>query len=277
MINFICPVCKEKLAEEERLYRCENGHCFDKSKFGYVNLLQSQKSSAKRHGDDRLMVRARRDFLDAGCYGFLREALCEICKKYLPDGGDILDAGCGECYYSSGLKQYYAEKAKELFVAGVDISKDALEYASKRKSGIPLAVASLFDLPFADESFDAVLNIFSPEADDEFYRVLKTGGYLIRVIPLEKHLLGLKAAIYDKPYLNDVPDTELKGFMCVKTNQLKARFRLDSNELIQNLFKMTPYYYKTGIEDQQKINALDFLETQAEFEIRVYRKENDYA
>ncbi|MBR3818967.1 MAG: methyltransferase domain-containing protein [Clostridia bacterium] len=273
MINFICPVCKKELSEEEKLYRCENGHCFDKSKFGYINLLQSQKSSAKRHGDDRLMVRARRDFLDSGYYSFLREFLCEICEKYLPDGGDFLDAGCGECWYSSGLKRYYAEKGKEIFVSGVDISKDALEYASKRKSGIPLAVASLFDLPFADESFDAVLNIFSPEADDEFYRVLKTGGYLIRVIPLENHLLGLKTAIYDKPYLNDVPDRETENFVCVKTSQVKMNLCLDSNEAIQNLFRMTPYYYKTGIDDQQKINNLDYLETQAEFEIRVYRKE----
>ncbi len=273
MINFICPVCKNELSEEERLYRCEKGHCFDKSKFGYVNLLQSQKSSAKRHGDDRMMVRARRDFLDAGCYGFLRNALCGVCEKYLPDGGKFLDAGCGECYYSSGLKQYYSGKGKEVFVSGVDISKDALEYASKRKSDISLAVASLFDLPFADESFDAVLNIFSPDADGEFHRVLKTGGYLIKIIPLEKHLLGLKAAIYEKPYLNDVPDTEIEGFECVKTSQQKTLLQMNSNEIIQNLFKMTPYYYKTGIEDQQKINNLDYLETQAEFEIRVYRKE----
>ncbi|MBQ8016309.1 MAG: methyltransferase domain-containing protein [Clostridia bacterium] len=274
MISFICPVCSKELSEHEKLYKCKNGHCFDKSKFGYVNLLQSQKSSAKRHGDDRLMVRARRDFLDAGCYGFLRDALCEICEKYLPCGGDVLDAGCGECYYSAGLKQYYAEKGETVFVAGVDISKDALEYASKRKSGIPLAVASLFDLPFADGSFDAVLNIFSPEADDEFCRVLKTGGYLIKIIPLEDHLLGLKAAIYEKPYLNDVPAEELENFNCIKTNQVKTNLYLNSNELIQNLFKMTPYYYKTGVEDQQKINSLDHLETQAEFEIRVYRKEN---
>lgn len=273
MINFICPVCKNELSEEEKLYQCEKGHCFDKSKFGYVNLLQSQKSSAKRHGDDRLMVRARRDFLDSGNYSFLRDALCEICEKYLPDGGDFLDAGCGECYYSSGLKTYYAEKGKEAFVSGVDISKDALEYASKRKSRIPLAVASLFDLPFADESFDAVLNIFSPDADGEFHRVLKTGGYLIKIIPLENHLLGLKSAIYDKPYLNDVPDAETENFVCVKTSQVKMNLCLDSNEAIQSLFRMTPYYYKTGIEDQQKINNLDYLETQAEFEIRVYRKE----
>lgn len=277
MINFICPVCGKSLSDEEKLYRCKNGHCFDKSKFGYVNLLQSQKSSAKRHGDDRLMVRARRDFLDSGYYGFLRDSLCGICEKYLPSGGDFLDAGCGECYYSSGLKDFYAEKGKEIFVSGVDISKDALEYASKRKSGIPLAVASLFDLPFEDESFDAVLNIFSPDADDEFCRVLKNGGYLIKIIPLENHLLGLKAAIYDKPYLNDVPDAKIDKFSCVKTTQVKMNLTLDSNEAIQSLFRMTPYYYKTGIDDQQKINNLFYLETQAEFEIRVYERKNDYA
>lgn len=274
MINFVCPVCRKELSEEEKLYRCENGHCFDKSKFGYVNLLQSQKSSAKRHGDDRLMVRARRDFLDSGYYGFLRDFLCEICVKYLPDGGDFLDAGCGECWYSSGIKQYYRQKGYDIFISGVDISKDALEFASKRKSGMPLAVASLFELPFPDESFDAVLNIFSPDADAEFYRVLKKGGYLIKIIPLENHLLGLKAAIYEKPYLNDVPDADINNFFCVKTSQIKKNLCLDSNEAIQSLFRMTPYYYKTGVNDQQKINNLDYLETQAEFEIRVYRKEN---
>ena len=33
---------------------------------------------------------------------------------------------------------------------------------------------------------------------------------------------------------------------------------------------MTPYYYKTGKEDQQKIASLCSLKTQIEFEIRVY-------
>jgi len=271
MINFICPVCRNELVEEEKLYRCQNGHCFDKSKFGYVNLLQSQKSSAKRHGDDRLMVRARRDFLDSGYYSFLRDTLCETCLEYLPDGGDILDAGCGECYYSAEIKSRYFGKA-ELF--GIDISKDALEFASKRKSNVKTAVASLFDLPFADGNLDIVLNVFSPEAFAEFRRVLRCGGYLIRVIPLENHLLGLKSAIYDKPYLNDVPDTEINGFELVETKQVKSLLNINSNEAIQNLFKMTPYYYKTSAADQSKINSLDCLETQAEFEIRIYKKED---
>jgi 23S rRNA (guanine745-N1)-methyltransferase len=39
-----------------------------------------------------------------------------------------------------------------------------------------------------------------------------------------------------------------------------------------NLFRMTPYFYKTGRDDQQKIENLDYLETETEFGISVYRK-----
>ncbi len=272
-MNFICPVCRESLAEEEKLYRCKNGHCFDKSKFGYVNLLQSQKSSAKRHGDDRLMIRARRDFLDKNYYGFLREALTEICDEFLGKGSAVIDAGCGECWYSSGIKHRLSESGKDICFYGVDISKDALEFASKRKSGIPTAVASVFELPFADESADMLLNVFSPEADKEYCRVLKKGGVMIRVIPLEKHLFELKEAIYDKPYLNDVPGTEAEGFELIKARKIHGTLDVSSNEDIQNLFKMTPYYYKTGKDDQAKLDSLDGLCVKAEFEIRVYRKD----
>ncbi|MBQ3007609.1 MAG: methyltransferase domain-containing protein [Clostridia bacterium] len=272
-MNFICPVCRNTLFEEEKLYRCEKGHCFDKSKFGYVNLLQSQKSSAKRHGDDRVMIRARRDFLDGDYYGFLRDEIFEVCNSFLENGSCVIDAGCGEGWYSSGIKQKLLDNGKNVSFYGVDISKDALEFASKRKSGIPAAVASVFDLPFADASADLLLNIFSPEADGEYCRVLKKGGIMIRVIPLERHLFELKAAIYDKPYLNDIPKTDVEGFTVEDIRRISGRIRLLSNEAIQNLFRMTPYYYKTGADDQQKINNIDCLETGAEFEIRIYRKD----
>ncbi|MBQ2847161.1 MAG: methyltransferase domain-containing protein [Clostridia bacterium] len=272
-MNFTCPVCREALAEEEKLYRCEKGHCYDKSKFGYVNLLQSQKSSAKRHGDDRVMIRARRDFLDKGYYGFLRDALYENCNEFLQSGASVIDAGCGECWYSSGIKQKLNENVKKISFYGVDISKDALEFASKRKSGIPAAVASVFDLPFNDCCADLLLNVFSPEADSEYLRVLKKDGIMIRVIPLEKHLFELKAAVYEKPYLNDVPETNVVGFTLIRTQKIRKAIELGSNEDIQNLFKMTPYYYKTSKNDQSKLDSLDRLKTQAEFEIRVYRKD----
>ncbi len=273
MMNaFICPVCGKPLCEAEKLYHCENGHSFDKSKFGYVNLLMRQTSSAKRHGDDRIMVRARRDFLSNGYYGFLRDELCSISEKYFGNGSFILDAGCGECWYSSGILEYLRERCISAELAGIDISKDALEFASKRKSGIKTAVASLFSIPLEDESCDGILNIFSPEAFSEFHRVLKSGGILIRVIPLEKHLLNLKAAIYEKPYLNEMPDENPEGFEQIDYRELKRVINLKSHDDIMNLFRMTPYYYKTGKEDQQKLENIESFETQAEFGIRIYRR-----
>lgn len=270
---FNCPVCKQQLTDYGKLYRCTNNHCFDKSKFGYVNLLQSQKSSAKRHGDDRLMVRARKDFLSKGYYSFLCQRLAEICTELLPDSSVILDAGCGECYYSAGIRDYAIEQNKCFVFAGIDISKDALEYASKRKSGVTTAVASVFDLPMPDESCDAVLNVFSPEAFDEFARVLKKDGYLFRVIPLENHLIELKEKIYEKAYLNEVAGEMINGFSLIKEEKLCQKIELTESEDIINLFKMTPYYYKTGIEDQQKLFDIDYLSIRAEFKIRIYRKD----
>ena len=274
MSGFICPVCKESLADCTSLYKCANNHCFDKSKFGYVNLLQSQKSSAKRHGDDRLMIRARRDFLDKGYYGFLRDELCVISLKYLNNADFIADAGCGECYYSSKIYEELKNNGSDAVFFGIDISKDALEFAFKRKCGFPTAVASVFSLPFADNSLDAVFNVFAPEADGEFYRVLKGGGFFIEVIPLENHLFELKKEIYDNPYLNEVPEALLQGFELAEEIKIRKEIALDNNEDIQNLFKMTPYYYKTGIEDQKKIDSLQSLNVQAEFGIRIYRKED---
>lgn len=274
MSGFICPVCKEQLCDCEASYKCKNNHCFDKSKFGYVNLLRSNQSSAKRHGDDRMMVRARRDFLDRGYYGFLKDKLCDMCNEVLPEASLILDAGCGECYYSSAIEKALTAYGKTSKVFGVDISKDALEFASKRKSGVTTAVASVFNMPFADEAFDAVLNIFSPEAFEEFGRVLKNGGVLIRVIPLENHLLELKERIYEKAYLNEVPSRNINDFELINEISLQEKLEISTNEDLINLFKMTPYYYKTGRDDQLKIQTVDSMNLTAQFCIRVYRKED---
>ena len=247
MADFICPVCGLPLNLSERVFRCGNNHCFDKSKYGYVNLLRSNSSSAKRHGDDRLMIRARRDFLSKGYYSFLLDELCEICGKYAPDGALLIDAGCGECYYSSSiLKRFPSYSA-----IGADISKDALEFAHKKGVTFPLCVASIFEMPFESGKADIIL---------------------IKVVPLEEHLFSLKSAVYEKPYPNEKPDTAEEGFELLEFREIRRDIYLNSNEDIMNLFRMTPYYYKTGREDQQKAEALDEITVCAAFGIAVYRK-----
>ena len=268
MADFICPVCGKPLPCDGGVYRCGNNHCFDKSKFGYVNLLRSNSSSAKRHGDDRLMIRARRDFLSKGYYSFLLDELCKVCEKYAPRDALLIDAGCGECYYSSGILQRFPSYS----AIGADISKDALEFAHKRGVTFPLCVASIFEMPFESGKADIILNCFAPDSPAEFHRILKDNGILIKVMPLEEHLFSLNSAVYDKPYPNERPDTSEEGFELLEYREIRQSIVLDNSEDIMNLFRMTPYYYKTGREDQLKAEVLEKLETQAAFGIAVFRK-----
>ena len=52
MSIFTCPVCGQRLEKEGAQMKCPSGHSYDISRRGYVNLLMSQASSKKRHGDD---------------------------------------------------------------------------------------------------------------------------------------------------------------------------------------------------------------------------------
>lgn len=267
MSSFICPVCKSGISLFERTYKCNNNHCFDLSKDGYVNLLMSQQSSLKRHGDDKLMVKARREFLEKGFYSELREKLCETLKATLPDNATIIDVGCGEGYYTAEIA-----KNNNFEIFGIDISKDALKYAAKSVKNSSFAVASAFSLPFADNSADCVLSVFAPSAYEEFYRVLKPDGKLIKAIPLEEHLWELKCALYNEPYKNKPEKRNDELFELVSQKEIKYKINLTEKEDIENLFKMTPYYYKTGREDAEKLLSLQSLETTVHFGVEIYEK-----
>lgn len=266
-MNFSCPVCGAELACDGRSLRCENNHCYDLAKQGYVNLLMSQKSSAKRHGDDKLMVRSRSDFLDKGYYAPLRDAVVAVAKQNAAPGCVVMDAGCGEGYYTAAVCEALESAGLSPTVFGVDISRDALIAAGRRGKSLRLAVGSIFSLPVADESCDLLLNVFAPEAAQEFARVLKPGGILLRVIPLRRHLFELKAAVYDRPYENEPEDPSLPGFTLLGVDELRGEINLPCSEDIRSLFSMTPYYYKTGAADQAKLNGLTALKVTTEFGI----------
>ncbi len=266
MSEFICPVCKQNLSRDGKVYNCPLSHSFDISKYGYVNLLMSQQSSSKRHGDDKLMVRARRDFLSLGLYGNLRGSLVNAFNNHVK-GGVVVDVGCGEGYYSSAI----CENSKVNFY-GIDISKDALRFASSSVPTGEFAVASAFNLPFNTSSVDCVLSVFAPSAYEEFYRVLKNDGVLIKAVPLEEHLWELKSVLYNEPYKNkpEIRNDEL--FELISCEEIKYTIELTSSQDIENLFKMTPYYYKTGREDAQKLLEKTSLSTTVHFGVEVYRK-----
>lgn len=270
MSIFICPVCGKKLDLSGNSYVCEKGHSFDRARNGYVNLLLSKHMGKTVHGDNKLMVQARRDFLNKGYYSPLCDALCDAVSHNL-SGSVIIDAGCGEGYYTAAIIDKLKDNGTEPLVCGIDISKTAVEYCSKRIKSAELAVASVFHIPVADSSCDMLVTLFAPYCGEEFQRVLRKGGIMIMAIPSEEHLWELKQAIYDTPYKNEVKPYELEGFELVSRKRVTYEMHLYSQEDINALFSMTPYYYRTGREQQERLSQINQLTTKADFELLVYR------
>jgi 23S rRNA (guanine745-N1)-methyltransferase len=225
--------------------------------------------------------------------------MCDILK---PSADTlIVDAGCGEGYYSCEIAQ------RGFAVAGFDLSKFATDAASKRAKKANLenaffGVASVFELPIADNSAKAVVNIFAPCVNDEYYRVIDKGGYLIVACAGPDHLLGLKRAIYKEIHLNDMRadmptslkhldsvhvkyDIELNTNESIKNlfamtpyywktspNDVKYDIELNTNESIKNLFAMTPYYWKTSPNDVKKLDYIDRLNTEIDVILEIYQK-----
>ena len=268
---FVCPKCRGKLnISANGGAVCDSRHSFDRSREGYYNLLLGAGSGV--HGDNAEMINARREFLSRGFYRPLAERIAELACELAPSVLSLLDAGCGEGYYTEILYSAYAMRGAHPELHAFDISKAAVKRAVKRIPKGNFAVASSYDVPLEDNSIDLLLNTFSPLALEESKRVLKTGGVFIMAIPAEDHLFELKAKIYDEPYKNQVADTHLDGFELIKRDSLRYLMNFENESDIRSLFMMTPYAYRTGAVGRDRVLSLKKLDCTADFLILVYRK-----
>ena len=272
MPQFCCPLCGDVLMQAPAGLRCPAGHCFDRAKEGYVNLLPVNRKHSKMPGDDKGMVSARRTFLERGWYQPLRDALEALAVELTGPAPDVLDAGCGEGYYTGGVREALLAAGKRPAVAGVDISKAALQKAGKRYPGIEFAVASAYRLPVGDGSVDLLLNVFSPLAIEEFRRVVKDGGAYVYVVPGARHLWELKEILYERPYPNEEKETPYEGFAYERIVPVEYTVHLPSQEDIHALFQMTPYFWKTPKEGAARLAEIDRMDCRIDFKIHVFRR-----
>lgn len=273
---YICPKCSEKLSVSGCALKCPSGHSYDLSASGYVNLLLSSKNCGV-HGDNKEMISARRRFLSLDHYLPIVDKLDSLIIKYCAENGVnapvILDAGCGEGYYSGRIYGNVAKSgAYSPIIYAADVSKDAVIKAAKTYKDVNFSVASVNKLPFADGTFDIVLSLFAPLSESEFDRVLKKGGLLITVSPSEDHLLGLKEIIYDTPYKNPPSTFVPVIFKKLGEETVTGEMTLTSNESIKDLFSMTPYYYNTSENDKKKLDGVSELTTEIGFVFGVFEK-----
>lgn len=271
---FRCPNCAAALVREGGAYRCGSGHSFDVAAAGYTHLLPANQKHSKNPGDDKAMVAARTAFLDEGYYAPLRDTLCAVTAEACADksGCAILDCGCGEGYYTAGIAQALQSAGICARIAGIDISKFALRKAAKRVPGGEFAVASAYHLPMADQCVDVLLNVFSPLALEEFYRVLKPGGVFVYVVPSAAHLWEMKQVLYQKPYENEVRRDDYPGFEYAGAETVRQTIHLNTPEHIMALFGMTPYAWKTPKAGVEKLRGYSELDTQIGFDVHIYKK-----
>ena len=269
-MDFACPKCKRAMTLVGNSKKCENNHSYDRAKAGYYNLLLGVGGGT--HGDNTEMVEARRAFLSRGYYEPLARRIAELVLEHTAPHGCVLDAGCGEGYYTSAVENRLYERDGDSNLLAFDISRDAVKYAAKRNKRISLAVATSYDMPLSDLSVDTVYNAFSPLALSEVGRVLKPGGKFIMVYPGRDHLFTLKSVIYKTPYKNEPSDTALEGYHTVSYEELRYDIHLESADDVCSLFMMTPYAYRTGREDRDRVLSLTSLTTEVEFSVAVYEK-----
>lgn len=275
MSIILCPFCNNKLGfNKVRSYNCEKNHNFDLSKEGYINLLPVNKKKSKSPGDNDMMVKARREFLEEGYYDPLMGEIKKLINNNLSFDSlsiNVLDSGCGEGYYSenalTGLQNVQTN------IIGTDISKHAVKHAARKYKNNFYFVSSIYNLPVQTDSIDLILSVFSPNDSGEFSRVLNKSGYLIIVSPGENHMKQLAELIYDsfRPHEYNIIEKAGNNFSHLSTHRKIFEIELNSSTMLQNLLKMTPYYWNTSKEAQKKIEECNSISITCDFNITIFK------
>lgn len=285
MIHLLrCPVCHGvmDLKSGKSLF-CPQGHTFDISKFGYINLLLR----AVKTKYDRTLFRARKQLISAGKLEPLIKAITVGMINHLPDHflynkasepNMLLDAGCGEGSLLIQLQQQLVSLTRhEWCGVGLDISKEGILLAAKEDADNLWCVADLARMPFRSSSFPCVLNILSPSNYEEFHRLLTDDGIIIKVIPGSGYLQELRSRFYEhtaQQAYDNIRTIEHFSYHYHMIHEEKVSYTLQLNtEEMAHLVHMTPLTW--GIAEHKLKEALKEQSITFEYHILYGTKKNN--
>lgn len=261
-----CPICTAALdLNDDDSLRCINGHSFDISKKGIINL--TGKGNDKLYNSE--LFTNRRAVITSGSYKPLIDKIAEVIYQHAPVDNSslrILDAGCGEGSFLAQITAilYEQSNAKALsseykgLSMGMDLSKDGINLATDHNSDIIWLMGDLANMHIADSSFDVILNILSPANYNEFKRVLKDNGMVIKVIPGKKYLNEIRAIMADQSseenqgYDNkETFEHTSKEMNIIHHERIEYYLRLSSSEF-ENFTNMTPMTHSKRTDSSKR-------------------------
>ncbi|WP_339174179.1 putative RNA methyltransferase [Solibacillus sp. FSL R5-0691] len=254
---FACPICKKEIEiSNEGKMSCLSNHTFDVAKQGYVYMLNRPVQSM--YGKE--LFDSRHTVIQAGIYDRLQAAIAREITVAKPV---LLDTGCGE---GSHLHRICEQLDRPVGV-GIDISKEGIIAAAKYNPEQLWCVGDLANSPFNEQSFDAILNILSPANYDEFKRLLKRGGKVIKVVPQENYLKELRKQAFadsEKESYTNAQTVERFRASFANTEVKRITYTVPLEPyLVQNLLEMTPMGWhiedKGSIQLQEITIDLDLL------------------
>lgn len=280
-IPLVCPLDGLSLARESMTLRCENGHSFDIARQGYVNLLPVQHKTSLAPGDSKQMVDARRRVLDAGLFTGLANAIASILTREvvgaLPSGRSLLvDAGCGEGFYTHRFADTLERSGRSVSVLGIDISKPAIIAAAARYRNLAWAVASNRRLPVPHNRADVITSLFGFETWEPWSKLQRAGQMVLVVDAGPQHLIELRRVIYPDVRVHDAPAHAAaveSGYKMQFDQKVTYTTYAENRQMIADILCMTPHGYKITPQGRKAADALDGLTLTLDATIRLFLRE----
>lgn len=247
-----CPLCHQGMETVGQSLRCGSGHNWDMAARGYVNFITSRRGVAPY---DAASFGHRRRFMQAGYYRHVEEALAQALIEAPP--GPVVDAGCGEGWFSARL----AEGADRQVMA-LDYAKEAVQRAAGLSGAVCWLVGDIANLPLKDHCAAAVVNAFAPANYAEFARVLRPDGLLVKVIPGVRHLQELRLAargqLPEGEYsAQPVAEHFARHFADMSRRTVSMTLPL-TQEALDDLLRMTPLMFGVDLDaiDRSLLSAI---------------------